>query len=158
MAGAHMLAGNAGIYVIAPLAETTLEQWDVAGGHRRSEGEPAAGSLVAGGGREAGQRLGELARQVHTGATDAKRLADQLERAGLMSSASDPGHRQRRVLRPTANGGAVAGELARRAAAQDRRIASLLGPSRLAQLQSLRDRFESVLAADPPPGSGQGRG
>ena len=101
-----------------------------------------------------GSGLRELARRMHTDAMNAKRLADHLERVGLVSSVSDPGHRQRRVLRPTGKGSAVAGELARRAAAQDRRVASLLSPAGLAQLQSLLDRLESVLASGLPPASG----
>ena len=101
-----------------------------------------------------GSGLRELARRMHTDAMNAKRLADHLECAGLVVSASDPGHRQRRVLRPTGKGSAVAGELARRAAARDRRVASLLGPGGLAQLQNLLDRLESVLASGLPPASG----
>ena len=60
--------------------------------------------------------LRELARRLRTDAMNAKRLAGHLERAGLVVPAADPGHRQRRVLRPTEQGAALAGELTRRAA------------------------------------------
>jgi DNA-binding MarR family transcriptional regulator len=101
-----------------------------------------------------GGGLRELARRMDADATNAKRLADHLERAGLVVSASDPRHRQRRVLRPTGKGSVIAGELARRAAALDRRIASLLGPAGLARLQGLLDGLGSVLASGLAPASG----
>jgi DNA-binding MarR family transcriptional regulator len=104
-----------------------------------------------------GSGLRELARQVCTDAMNAKRLADHLERAGLVSSAPDPGHRQRRVFRPAGSGAAIAAELARRAAAHDRLLASALGTAELAGLQRLLDRLDAVLASRRPrPQNGTG--
>jgi DNA-binding MarR family transcriptional regulator len=94
-----------------------------------------------------GSELGELAQWMHTDAMNAGRLAEHLERAGLVSAACDPGHRQRRVLWPAGNGSAVAGELARRAAVQDSRVAGLLGSADLACLHRPLDHLESVLAS-----------
>jgi DNA-binding MarR family transcriptional regulator len=115
---------------------------------------PPQAALLRAVAEQPGSGLRELARRMHTDAMNAKRLADHLERTGVIASASDPGHRQRRVFRPTGKGTVVAGELARRAAAQDRRVARLLGAADLAQLQNLLNRLESVLASGLPPASG----
>ena len=97
-----------------------------------------------------GSGLRELARQVCSDALNAMRLADLLERAGLVSSASDPGHRQRRVFRPSGPGATLAAELAQRAADQDRLLASALGTAEVARLQDLLDRLDAVLASGLP--------
>lgn len=107
--------------------------------------------------------LRELARRMNTDAMNAKRLADHLQRAGLVKSEADPRHRQRRVLRPTGAGAGLAAELERRAAAQQRQLATLIGPAEVAHLLTLLDRVEAAVAASPPgspggpaPGSGIG--
>ncbi len=95
--------------------------------------------------------LRELARLMHTDAMNAKRLADRLERAGLVASSADPGHRQRRVLRLTGPGAALAGELARRAAQQQQALARLIGPAEVARLLDLLGRLELAVASGLPP-------
>ncbi|HUY51282.1 MAG TPA: MarR family winged helix-turn-helix transcriptional regulator [Streptosporangiaceae bacterium] len=117
---------------------------------------PPQAALLRAAAQRPGCGLRELARQMHTDPMNAKRLADHLERAGLVASVSDPGHRQRRVLRPTERGAAVAAELARRAAAHQRRLAILIGPAELAQLQGLLNHLESALAPSVHHPLGQG--
>lgn len=94
-----------------------------------------------------GSGVRELARRMRTDPMNAKRMADHLERAGLLRSVSDPRHRQRRVLRPTDKGTAVAAELGLRGAAQEDSFAALFGLAHLAQLRGLLESFESALAA-----------
>lgn len=112
---------------------------------------PPQAALLRAVAEQPGCGLRELARRIHTDAMNAKRLADHLERAGLVASSPDPGHRQRRALRPTAQGTALAGELDRRAAGQQRQLARLIGPAETAQLLDLLHRVELALAA----GNGQ---
>jgi len=91
---------------------------------------------------------GYLAGRLHTDVMNARRLADHPQRAGLVSPVPDPGHRQRRVLALTGSGAAVAGELGRRSAAYQRRLARLIGPAEITRLQGLLDHLEAVLSAD----------
>ncbi len=93
--------------------------------------------------------LRELARRVGTDPVNVKRLADGLERAGLLASASDTADRRRRVLRPTAQGQLRSHELAERAAAWNRQLATLVDPADLATLLVLLDRLETGIAALP---------
>ena len=91
--------------------------------------------------------LRELARRTGTDAMNAKRLADHLECAGRLVSESDPGHRQRRVLRPTPEGAELARELVRRAQAHQRRLEDIVGEAEVTALLGLLDRLESALTA-----------
>ena len=93
-----------------------------------------------------GSGLRELGRRTHTDAMNAKRLLDHLERAELVRSVPDAGHRQRRVLHPTGTGTSTAAELARRAGAWNRHLGRRLGRGELAELQRLLTRLEGVLA------------
>lgn len=97
-----------------------------------------------------GSGLRELARRARTDVMNAKRLVDPLEDLGLVHSAADPAHRQRRVFSPTEDGAALAEELARRAAAWNRQLARLLGPGELRHLHRLLGRLEEAL--DPRAG------
>lgn len=117
---------------------------------------PPQAALLRAAAQQPGCGLRELARLMHTDAMNAKRLADHLERAGLVASSSDPGHRQRRALRPTVRGAALAGELDRRAAEHQRRLASLIGPAETAQLLGLLNHLELTVASDLPPDSAAG--
>lgn len=93
--------------------------------------------------------LRELARRVGTDPVNVKRLADGLERAGLLASTSDTADRRRRVLRPTARGQLLSHELAERAAAWNRQLATLVDPADLATLLVLLDRLETGIAGLP---------
>lgn len=108
--------------------------------------------------RQPGCGLRELARRMHTDAMNAKRLADHLERAGLVASSADPGHRQRRALRPTARGAALAEDLDRRAAEHQRRLVRVIGPAETARLMGLLNHLELAVASDLPPGSAASEG
>ncbi len=102
-----------------------------------------------------GSGLRELARRTHADPMNAKRLADHLERAGLLRSSPDAAHRQRRVLEPTERGLAVAGEVAARAAAWERRLTGLIGAEDAVRLKLLLARAEQVidsLSGEPGPG------
>ncbi len=114
---------------------------------------PPQAALLRAVAQQPGCGLRELARRVQTDAMNAKRLADHLERAGLVSSSADPGHRQRRALWPTGQGTELAAELARRAAKHQRWLARLIGPADVARLLGLLDRLEAAAASGPPPGS-----
>jgi DNA-binding MarR family transcriptional regulator len=103
-----------------------------------------------------GSGLRELARRLHADPMNVKRMADCLERAGLVLSSSDPADRRRRVLQPTPRGAAVGAQLAERARDWSAQVEQLLGPSDLETLQSLLDRLESGLAAYPPAASTRG--
>jgi DNA-binding MarR family transcriptional regulator len=106
-----------------------------------------------------GSGVRELARQMCTDPMNAKRLADHLEQAGLLSSLADPSHRQRRGLALTDEGLVLAREVAARAAASDRRLSELLGAGGVEQLNDLLDRLEYVLAgSERAPGIGRRHG
>lgn len=98
--------------------------------------------------------LRELGRRTHTDAMNAKRLVDQLERAGLVESVVDPRHRQRRVLRPTGAGARLASEVSRRASAWDRQLSRLVGPGELEALRILLERLEAAAASTSVSGVG----
>ncbi len=94
-----------------------------------------------------GTGLRELARKLRADPMNVKRLADSLERAGLVRSTSDPADRRRRVLLPTAEGTAVSDRLSGRAVNWDAHLEGLLGPADLATLQALLDRLAAGIAA-----------
>jgi DNA-binding MarR family transcriptional regulator len=100
--------------------------------------------------------LRELARRTRSDAMNVKRLADGLEARGLLGSVADPSHRQRRVLRPTAAGRALADQIAARAADWNRHLGGLVGQEEYARLLALLTRLEDGVArerpADPPQG------
>lgn len=75
---------------------------------------------------------------------NAKRLADHLERRGLATSAQDPDHRQRRVLRPTAEGRALARVVTARARTWERELAERVGDD---ALDRLREGLDALRAA-----------
>ena len=89
---------------------------------------------------------------------NAKRLADGLERAGLIASGPYPDDRRRRVLRPTEPGRAAAAEVERRSAAWRRRLEAILGPDDAERLRELLLRIEEGVAALPAPTGGQSDG
>lgn len=97
-----------------------------------------------------GSGVRELGRLTHTDAMNAKRLVDHLERSGLVGSVADPRHRQRRVLRPTVAGEALAGQVSSRADAWNRRLAHQLGPDGVRALEHLLGLLEA--AAEHPGG------
>ena len=98
-----------------------------------------------------GTGLRELARKLRADPMNVKRLADSLERAGLLRSTSDPADRRRRVLLPTAEGTAVCDRLSGRAVTWNAHLEGLLGPADLATLQALLDRLEAGIAAQAEP-------
>jgi DNA-binding MarR family transcriptional regulator len=102
--------------------------------------------------------LRQLARRMTTDPMNAKRLADHLESAGLVRSMDDPSHSQRRDLAPTQVGLAVAGQLANRATAWNRRLSRRMGAVELDQLRRLLARLEETLAVDVAGHPGTGRG
>jgi DNA-binding MarR family transcriptional regulator len=97
-----------------------------------------------------GTGIRELGRRTHTDAMNVRRLVERLELLGLVTSTTDPDHRQRRVLHPTARGVEVAAELAARAGDWNRHLAQLLGAEASEQLLHVLTRLESILA-DPEP-------
>ena len=98
-----------------------------------------------------GTGLRELARKLRADPMNVKRLADSLERAGLLRSTTDPADRRRRVLLPTAEGTAVSERLSGRAVTWNAHLEGLLGPADLATLQALLDRLEAGIAAQAGP-------
>ena len=97
-----------------------------------------------------GSGLRELARHMGTDVMNVRRLADRLADLGLVRSAADATHRQRRAVVPTDAGISLAGEIAARAAAWDRDLSELLGTADLQQLHQLLARLEEGLASRPP--------
>lgn len=93
-----------------------------------------------------GVGLRELARRMQTDAMNAKRLADALEDAGLLRSAEDPAHRQKRLLCVTDEGRALATGVAARASAWDGHLAERLGSEGLTRLRSLLANLIESLA------------
>jgi DNA-binding MarR family transcriptional regulator len=91
-----------------------------------------------------------LARRMGSDVMNVRRLAEHLERGGLVSIGQDPLHRQRRIVRPTADGVTVSEELARRAARRNRHLVELLGEDDLASLQDLLDRLQTALMGAGP--------
>ena len=102
-----------------------------------------------------GLGLRELSRRLGTDAMNAKRLADHLESRGLLRSASDPAHRQRRIFDLTEEGVALAGEVSSRATSWNRELGAMLGAEELERLQELLALLESAL---DPAGSSHASG
>lgn len=97
-----------------------------------------------------GSGVRELARRTGRDPMNVKRLADHLEGLGLVSSRTDPAHRQRRVLHPTDTGRELAAEVARRATRWNRELVEQVGADDVARLFGLLARIESVLDAGRP--------
>jgi DNA-binding MarR family transcriptional regulator len=94
--------------------------------------------------------LRELARRLGTDPMNAKRLADGLEREGLLVSGAHPVDGRIRVLSATDAGAAAGREVARRAAAWGDALEVLLGADDTARLRAILARIEEaspVLAA-----------
>lgn len=108
-------------------------------------GPQAAALRAIGEGRPAGLR--ELARHLCTDPMNARRLVDHLERRGLVASAPDPDHRQRRAPRLTEAGGRACAALASRGAAWEQELETLLGASELATLRSLLSCLDDALGS-----------
>lgn len=105
-----------------------------------------------------GVGLRELARRMRTDAMNVKRLADHLEGAGLVRSAEDPAHRQRRLLCVTDEGRRTAAEVALLAAAWERRLGERIGRERLARLRSLLQDLDAALTSESGrPAAGRAR-
>lgn len=118
---------------------------------------PPQAALLRAVAHQPGCGLRELGRRMNTDAMNAKRLADHLERTDLVASSPDPGHRQRRALRPTAQGAALAGELDRRAAGHQHQLARLIGPAETARLLGLLDHLERAVASGLPAAREEGQ-
>ncbi len=93
-----------------------------------------------------GTGLRELARHLQADPMNVKRTADELERAGLLHSDSDPADRRRRILTVTARGRAVADDVADRSAAWTAHLSELLDPADAGTLLELLGRLEAGLA------------
>jgi DNA-binding MarR family transcriptional regulator len=91
-----------------------------------------------------GLGLRELARRLGTDPMNAKRLADGLERDGLLVSAADPGDGRIRGLSATAEGTTTGGEVARRAAGWGAALETLLGSDDTARLRAILERLEAA--------------
>ena len=107
---------------------------------------PQAGALRAVTERP-GIGLRQLARRLGTDPMNAKRLADGLEEAGLLTSCHDPDDRRRRVLDPTDRGMALSRELQQRSGEWTRMVESIVGPEDTARLWRILERLESGIAA-----------
>jgi DNA-binding MarR family transcriptional regulator len=90
--------------------------------------------------------LRELARRLGTDPMNAKRLADGLERDGLLVSTAHPADARIRGLSVTDAGAEAGREVARRAAAWGDALEALLGPEDTARLRAILERLE-----DAPP-------
>jgi DNA-binding MarR family transcriptional regulator len=95
-----------------------------------------------------GTGIRELARRLGTDPMNAKRIADGLERDGLVASGSSPDDARRRVLAATPDGATLAQELDRRAAAWDLGIRERLGHDEVQELQRLLARIEAGVVPD----------
>jgi DNA-binding MarR family transcriptional regulator len=122
---------------------------------------PQAGALRAVSERP-GIGLRQLARRLGTDPMNAKRLADGLEAAGLLTSCHDPADRRRRVLDPTDRGVALSRELQQRSGEWTRTVESIVGPEDTARLWRILERLEAGIAAlaasDTDAGTGPDRG
>ncbi len=94
-----------------------------------------------------GSGVRELARILGTDPMNAKRLADGLERAGLVHSCADPADRRLRVLNPTEAGLRLVREVEDRARAWAATLESMVGPDEIAALLHTLDRLEAGIAA-----------
>ncbi len=95
-----------------------------------------------------GTGLRELARRLYADPMNVKRLADVLERDGLLASASDPDDRRRRVLSPTRTGASIGRLLVDRSAEWSALLERALGADGVATLNRLLDRLEAGVAGD----------
>ena len=93
-----------------------------------------------------GTGLRELARRLQADPMNVKRTADDLERAGLLRSTSDPADRRRRILTATVRGRELADEVADRSAAWNTHLSDLLDPADAATLLELLGRLEAGLS------------
>jgi DNA-binding MarR family transcriptional regulator len=91
-----------------------------------------------------GMGLRELARRLGTDPMNAKRLADGLERDGLLVSGAHPGDGRIRVLSATGAGAVAGREVARRAAAWAVALEALLGAEDTARLRAILARLEAA--------------
>jgi DNA-binding MarR family transcriptional regulator len=91
-----------------------------------------------------GMGLRELARRLGTDPMNAKRLADGLERDGLLASRAHPADARIRVLSTTEDGAAKGREVARRAAAWGDALEALLGADDTARLRAILARLEAA--------------
>lgn len=105
-----------------------------------------------------GMGLRELARRLGTDPMNAKRLADGLERNGLVVSRAHPVDARIRVLSPTDEGRDLGHEVERRAGEWHRALEALLGAGDAARLRLFLQRIEDEAAALPvgPAVSGSG--
>jgi DNA-binding MarR family transcriptional regulator len=93
-----------------------------------------------------GSGIRELARILGTDPMNAKRLADGLERAGLVRSCADPADRRVRVLNPTEAGVRLVREVEDRARAWTAALESMVGRDEIAALLGTLDRLEAGIA------------
>jgi DNA-binding MarR family transcriptional regulator len=107
---------------------------------------PQAGALRAIT-EQPGTGLRELARRLGTDPMNAKRLADGLEREGLVVSRAHPADARMRVISPTDRGLALGREVERRAGEWQRAIEELLGADDAARLRLILERLEDESAA-----------
>lgn len=98
-----------------------------------------------------GSSLRGLARRLAADPMATKRLADDLERRGLLQSASAAQGRRERLLSPTEDGRRLARAASALAAEQQDELARALGPAGLDQLDALLGRLESPLVASGSP-------
>ncbi|MGY2004810.1 MarR family winged helix-turn-helix transcriptional regulator [Blastococcus sp. SYSU DS1024] len=81
-----------------------------------------------------GVRLSDLAEALHIAPRSATEVADGLQQRGLVERAPDPGDRRAVLLRPTAEGRRVRGEVGRARAADSAELFARLGPEDRATL------------------------
>jgi DNA-binding MarR family transcriptional regulator len=98
--------------------------------------------------------VAQIARNMGLARQNVQRLADALERDGVVEYALNPDHQRAKLVRPTAIGRRAEKELHRRQVQWANRIASAANPSNiqaaLELLRTLRARLEAEsLAADP---------
>jgi DNA-binding MarR family transcriptional regulator len=101
-----------------------------------------------------GMGLRELARRLGTDPMNAKRLADGLQRAGLLASEDDPADRRRRELHPTDAGLVLGRQVALRGAEWSRTLERILGREDASRLWQILERIEDGIAGLPDPAAG----
>ena len=110
---------------------------------------PPQAAMLRAVGEWPGSGLRALARRARTDVMNAKRLIGRLVSLGLVDSAADSSHRQRRVFALTPEGAALAAELGVRAASWNRHLAAQLGARDLGRLHTLLGRLEEALDQSP---------